>query len=208
MNRSLLFLFLLLPLIAPAQFQKMSEAESASFQKSVNATSEKIKTIASDFIQLKHLDFLDKEIETSGKMVFSEPSNLAWQYEKPYKYSIVFKNNKVYINDAGKKSSMDANASKIFGKLNSLIVGSLSGKLFNDREFEIAFLKSRDRNLARLKPRDAELRKYLREIELYFDPVEHQVTEVRLVESAADYTRIIFKNKRINVAVPGAAFAH
>lgn len=208
MKRKLLLLFVFFPLFAVAQVQKMSDAERDSFRQSVDKASAKIKTIASDFTQLKHLDFLDKEIETSGKMAFSEPSNLVWQYEKPYKYSIVFKNRKIYINDAGRKSAMDANASKIFGKLNNLIVGSLSGKLFDDREFDIVYFKTKDANLARLKPKDAELRKYLNEIELYFDPTDHQVKEVRLIESATDYTKIIFKNKRLNVPVPASAFSH
>ncbi|HEX8015986.1 MAG TPA: outer membrane lipoprotein carrier protein LolA, partial [Flavobacterium sp.] len=50
-----------------AQEQKMTVAEIASFKEDVNVVSRKIKTLSTDFIQYKHLDFLSKDIETSGK---------------------------------------------------------------------------------------------------------------------------------------------
>ena len=68
---------------------------------------------------------------------FREPNSLAWQYKKPYDYSIIFKSGKIYINDEGKKSQMDAKSNKTFAKINKLIVGSVSGQLFDDKEFTI-----------------------------------------------------------------------
>ena len=75
-----------------AQDQKMTAGEMIAFKQSVNEVSMKINTLSTDFVQYKHLNFLSKEIETSGKMVFKEPYLLQWQYKKPYNYSIVFKN--------------------------------------------------------------------------------------------------------------------
>lgn len=109
-----------------AQEQKMTAAEIASFKEDVNVVSKKIKTLSTDFVQYKHLDFLSKDIETSGKMIFKEPSLLQWQYKKPYNYSIIFKNGKILINDEGKKSAVDTGNSKIFGRINKLIVGSVA----------------------------------------------------------------------------------
>ena len=96
------FLLLLFLIVSPfkslAQEQKMSESEIAAFKQSVAVVSKKINTLSTDFIQYKHLDFLSKDIETSGKMVFKEPNLLLWQYKKPYSYSIVFKNGKILNN--------------------------------------------------------------------------------------------------------------
>lgn len=191
-----------------AQEQKMTDVETAAFRQSVNAVSKKIASLATDFTQFKHMDFLSKDIETSGRMFFKEPDKLLWQYKKPYNYTIVFKNGKILINDEGKKSAMDVGASKIFAKLNKLIVGSVSGNLFDDKEFVITCFKTAEFNIARLVPKDATLKKYIRQIELHFDKQAHTVSQVRLVESAQDYTKIVFKNKQNNAKVDDSIFTN
>ena len=194
-------------LTASAQEQKMTASEAAAFRQSVNDVSKKIKTLTTDFVQFKHMDFLSKDIETSGKMSFKEPSLLQWQYKKPYNYSIVFKNGKILINDEGKKSAVDIGNSKIFAKLNKLIVGSVSGNLFDDKEFDIAYFKGKQ-NMARLNPKDAALKKYIKQIELTFDKEDFTVVQVKLLESSEDYTRIVLKNKVINAKIDDAVFTN
>ena len=191
-----------------AQEQKMSETEIAVFKKSVNAVSSKIKSLSTDFVQYKHMDFLAKDIETSGKMFFKEPNLLSWQYKKPYNYSIVFKNGKILINDEGKKSAVDIGNSKIFAKLNKLIVGSVSGDMFDDNEFTISYFKTATTNITKLIPKDASLKKYIKQIELTFDKQDATVIQVRLLESAEDYTKIIFKNKTLNAKVDDSLFTN
>ncbi|WP_281321871.1 outer membrane lipoprotein carrier protein LolA [Flavobacterium aestivum] len=191
-----------------AQEQKMSENEITAFKQSVAQVSKKIKTLSTDFVQYKHLDFLSKDIETSGKMVFKEPNLLLWQYKKPYSYSIVFKNGKILINDEGKKSSVDIGNSKLFGKINKLIVGSVSGDLFDDKEFSISYFKNKDQNITKFIPKDAALKKYIKQIELTFDKTDATVVQVKLLESSADFTRIVLKNKVINAKVDEASFTN
>ncbi|WP_348799550.1 outer membrane lipoprotein carrier protein LolA [Flavobacterium adhaerens] len=190
------------------QEQKMSESEISTFKQSVGVMAKKIKTLTTDFVQYKHLDFLSKDIETSGKMIFKEPNMLLWQYKKPYNYSIVFKNGKIAINDEGKKSAVDIGNSKLFGKINKLIVGSVSGNLFDDKEFSISYFKNKDQNVAKFIPKDATLKKYIKQIELTFDKEDATVVQVKLLESSADYTRIVLKNKIINAKVDEASFSN
>jgi outer membrane lipoprotein carrier protein len=189
-----------------AQEQKMTTAEIASFKEDVNVVSKKIKTLSTDFVQYKHLDFLSKDIETSGKMLFKEPSLLSWQYKKPYNYSIVFKNGKILINDEGKKSAVDIGNSKIFARINKLIVGSVSGNMFDDKEFTISYFKLKGQNVAKFVPKDATLKKYIKQIELTFDKEEATVVQVKLLESSEDYTRIVLKNKVINAKIDDSVF--
>lgn len=201
----MLFLFLFVQ-AGFAQEQKMSAAEITSFKNGVNATAKSTKTLTTDFVQYKHMDFLSKDIETSGKMSFKAPSMLLWQYTKPYQYSIVFKNNKIAINDAGKKSNMDVGSSKMFSKLNKLIVGSVSGDMFDENEFTITFFKTAEYNITRLVPKDATLKKYIAQMELYFDKKANMVAQVKMTEPSKDYTTIVFKNKAINAPVPDSVF--
>ncbi|PXY44983.1 outer membrane lipoprotein carrier protein LolA [Flavobacterium hydrophilum] len=191
-----------------AQEQKMTAAEIAQFKEDVNIVAKKIKSLSTDFIQYKHLDFLSKDIETSGKMFFKEPALLSWQYKKPYNYSIIFKNGKILINDEGKKSAVDIGNSKIFGRINKLIVGSVSGNMFDDKEFIISYFKLKGQNLAKFIPKDATLKKYIKQIELTFDKEEATVVQVKLLESSDDYTRIVLKNKVINAKIDDSVFTN
>ncbi|GGF26012.1 LolA family protein [Flavobacterium limi] len=191
-----------------AQEQKMTPAEITAFKEDVNVVAKKIKTLSTDFVQYKHLDFLSKDIETSGKMFFKEPALLSWQYKKPYNYSIVFKNGKILINDEGKKSAVDMGNSKIFTRINKLIVGSVSGNMFDDKEFTISYFKLKGQNLAKFIPKDATLKKYIKQIELTFDKEEATVVQVKLLESSDDYTRIVLKNKVINAKIDDSVFTN
>ncbi|MCR4032698.1 MULTISPECIES: outer membrane lipoprotein carrier protein LolA [Flavobacterium] len=209
--RTKIFLFLFFTVLnfsLSAQEQKMTAAEIAQFKEDVNVVAKKIKTLSTDFVQYKHLDFLSKDIETSGKMIFKEPSLLQWQYKKPYNYSITFKNGKILINDEGKKSAVDIGNSKIFARINKLIVGSVSGNMFDDKEFTISYFKLKGQNLAKFLPKDATLKKYIKQIELTFDKEEATVVQVKLLESSEDYTRIVLKNKVINAKIDDSVFTN
>ena len=208
MKRSVfLGLLLIMSLSIFAQEQKMSASEISVFKATIEKETKNIKSLKTDFIQYKHLDFLSKDIETSGKMYFKQPNLLNWQYTKPYQYSIVFKNNKVYINDQGNKSTVDAN-SKMFEKINKLIVGSVSGNMFDDKEFAIAYFKSKDAYIAKLTPKTTTIKKYIKQVDLYFPMEEATVSQVKLIEPSGDFTRIVFKNKQINAKVDDSVFTN
>ena len=191
-----------------AQDQKMTAAEIAQFKTTTEKGTKTIKTVKTDFTQYKHLDFLEKDIESSGKMLFKTPSSLNWKYVSPYQYSIIFKNNKIYINDQGNKSTVNSGNSKMFERINKLIVGTVSGNMFDDKEFNIEYFKNKDFNIAKLTPKEATLKKYIKQVYLYFPPNESVVSKVKLIEPSDDYTLIIFKNKVINAPIDDSSFSH
>lgn len=200
-------IFLFFALMGFAQEQKMTNSEITAFKNEVTKETKNIKSLKTDFVQYKHMDFLSKDIETSGKMAFKAPNLLNWQYTKPYQYSIVFKNNKIYINDQGNKSTVDAK-SKMFEKINKLIVGSVSGNMFDDNEFTITYFKTKDYNIAKLFPKTATIKKYIKEVNLFFAENESTVSQVKLIEPSGDYTKIVFKNKQVNAKIDDSAFTN
>lgn len=206
-NKLLFGLLFLFQLSLFAQEQKLTSAEINEFKNSVEKETKNIKSLKTDFVQYKHMDFLSKDIETSGKMAFKAPNLLNWQYTKPYQYSIVFKNNKIYINDQGNKSTVDAK-SKMFEKINKLIVGSVSGNMFDDNEFVITYFKTKDAYIAKLAPKTATVKKYIKQVDLYFPMSDPTVSQVKLIEPSGDYTRIVFKNKQINAKVDDSVFSN
>lgn len=205
-NYFALFILCISSFVSFAQEQKLSDKEIVAFKQTVKEVSKKIKTLSTDFVQYKHLDFLSKDIESSGKMVFVAPNLLQWQYVKPYNYSIVFKNGKILINDEGKKSAVDVGNSKIFGKINKLIAGSVSGDMFDDNEFAISYFKNKTNTITRFIPKDASLKKYIKQIELTFDKEDATVIQIKLLESSQDYTRIVLRNKVLNAKIDNSIF--
>ncbi len=202
--KKILILFYFLSHFALFAQTELTSTEAAQFKRKVVEKNKSIKNMQADFQQKKHLDFMSKDIETFGKMAFLKPDKLNWQYTKPYSYQIVFQKDNITINDEGKVSQIKAD-NKIFKKINALIVNSISGNMFDDKEFTITLWKSNEKTLAKLIAKDKTLQKYIREIHLYFanDAV---VESVKLIEPSNDYTEIIFTNKKINTNLDESVF--
>ncbi|MBZ0328486.1 MAG: outer membrane lipoprotein carrier protein LolA [Altibacter sp.] len=209
MHKSFLILLcLIFPVTLLAQETPMNQAEIAAFKSMVEATSKATSTIKSDFVQYKHLDFLDNDIETSGKLAFKAPGWVKWEYTTPYQYSVIFKDDQMLINDGGTKSSVDIGSSKLFKKLNELIVNSVKGTLFKDEDFKISYLKTTNMNKAIFKPYDKKIANYIASFELVFDRDDGGVIEVKMIEPSGDFTKIIFKNRTLNSSLSDAVFTN
>jgi len=197
MKIRLLFL-LLIPVFSFAQGEKMNEREAIEFRSQAENTATSIEALKTDFVQQKHMSFLSQPIETSGEMFFQTPDKLLWKYTKPYVYSIIFSDNKVHINNDGAKSTIDVGNNKTFEKINQLIVGSVSGNLFDDESFSITIYKGTLYNTAVLVPKTS-IKHYISQLELSFSKTDHTVVEVKLIEPSGDFTHIHFKNKKTNI---------
>ncbi|WP_310992929.1 outer membrane lipoprotein carrier protein LolA [Aequorivita marina] len=206
MRNYFLLFFIGLGIVANAQDRKMSASEVASFKQEVIASAKTTTTITSDFVQYKHLDFLADDVKTSGKMIFKAPNLVKWEYTDPYQYSVIFKEDKLLINDGGTKSKVDIGNNKLFKKLNQLIVNSVKGNMFNDADFSISFFKSATYNKAVFIPKDKKIGNYIASFELLFHKDDAQVYEVKMVEPSQDFTRIIFENRILNTPINDTVF--
>ncbi len=209
MLNKLLFLIVILLTLAPSSIGQevpLSADQAIAFRTEAMQAAAKIETIASDFVQKKHLDFLANDIETFGKMLFKAPGLIKWEYTEPFEYSVLFKDDKLFINDGGNKSDVDLTKNKTFQSLNDLIAKSIKGDLFDEERFDISYFKNEGDYLVRFLPKDRQLREYIKAFELSFDGKTANVTSVKIVEPTDDYTHIIFKNRQINGEVPDEEF--
>ena len=55
-------------------------------------------------------------------------------------------------------------------------------------------------------PKDATLKKYIKQMELYFDKKGNMVSQVKMTEPSNDYTTIVFKNKVTNAQIADSVF--
>ncbi len=204
----LLLFFILIGTSIQAQETAMNASENASFKEKVIASAKNTKTIKTDFVQYKHLDFLADDVKTSGKMVFKTPNLVKWEYTNPYKYSVIFKEDQLLINDGGTKSEVNIGNSKLFKKLNQLIVNSVKGNMFNDADFTVSFFKTPKHTKAVFTPKDKKIASYIASFELLFNKDDAQVHEVKMIEPSQDFTRIIFSNRTLNSTVDDSVFSN
>lgn len=185
----------------------MTNEEANDLRIMVSNFSKTINTITSDFVQYKHLSFLDNEIETSGKLLFKTPGIVKWEYKKPFNYSVLFKEGMLYINDEGNKSEFDIDSNKIFRQLNNLIINSVKGDMFDDSEFTIEYFKKDISSVVYFYPKDRKLADIIKAFQITFN-FEGAVIEVTIVEESNDYTKIVFTNKDFNKDLPDALFSN
>lgn len=207
-NFYFLIYFLFVGSLLMAQETSMNPTEVSAFKQKVIDASQSTKTITSDFDQFKHLDFLANDVKTSGKMVFKAPNQVKWAYTKPYQYNVVFTEDQLLINDGGTKSKVDIGNSKLFKKLNELIVNSVKGNMFSDADFDVTFLKSAKYNKAVFIPKDKKIAEYIASFELLFNRDDAQVYEVKMIEPSKDFTQIIFSNRILNSGIDDSVFSN
>ncbi|MBC8770141.1 outer membrane lipoprotein carrier protein LolA [Arenibacter sp. BSSL-BM3] len=208
--RNVLFLIVLFSHVSLliAQESNMDNAEIVRFKSMINETSKATTTIQSNFTQYKHLDFLSNDIITEGKMAFKAPNMVKWEYLKPFEYSVIFKDDKLLINDSGTKSNVDLGNSALFKKLNELIINSVKGNLFQDSDFSMDYYKSPNYYKVIFIPKDEKIKGYIASFILLFDKKNADVLEVKMIEPSKDFTRIVFTDRLINKPLDNEVFTN
>lgn len=184
----------------------MSTSEAEALKTKVKALSDETKTITSDFVQYKHLDFLSNDIKSEGKLAFKSPSTVKWEYVKPFAYAVLFKNETLFINDDGNKSDMDMGSNKIFKQLNQLITASIKGDMFDASEFHVSYFKNDGDSEVHFMPKDPQFAEFIKVFHIIFT-TKGEVQEVKMIEPSGDYTRIVFSNRTTNKPLSDAIFA-
>lgn len=185
----------------------MTIPELKSFVTQVVTDSKNIQTLQADFTQTKTNDMLAKPVISKGKMAMQMPNTLSWKYISPTPISLISKNGKMYINNRGRKSEFDAK-SKMFEKINKLMVGSANGSMFTDPDFYVLYFKDNGKNIARFLPKTKQLTRYVKQLELYFPAGLPTVSQVKMTDANGDLTTIDFRNVKTNAALPADAFTN
>lgn len=205
-----IYVFLVFLLSSTVGFSqdKLSDSEQNAMKQKVMKAAQSTKSIQSDFNQTKRLSALENDIISEGKLYFKAPNMVKWEYIKPYSNVAVFKNDQLLVNNEGKKDEMDLSSNRLFKSLNTMIVNSIKGDMFDETQFEISYFGIANGYLVKFIPKDKRLKKFIAAFELKFDKKSAQVTEVRLIEPNNDDTTIVFKNKKLNGSIPDSVFTN
>ena len=184
----------------------MSTSEAHTLKATVKSLSAETRTITADFVQYKHLDFLSNDIKSEGKLAFKSPNMVKWEYVKPFDYSVLFKDETLFINDNGNKSDMDMGSNKIFKQLNQLITASIKGDMFDASEFEVSYFKNDGGSEVRFNPKDKQFAEFIKSFHITYN-TKGEVQEVKMIEPSDDYTLIVFSNRATNQPLSDAVFS-
>jgi outer membrane lipoprotein-sorting protein len=129
-----------------------------------------------------------------------------WEYTEPYKYIIVLANNKVQIKDEEKKSEYDMASNKSFKQINDMMIQLVQGTVFNSGMYSFQFKENAQTYFIELTPIDKKLKTYFQKINLFFDKITFDVTQMKMIEVGGDYTTIKFSNKKLNQPIAADKF--
>lgn len=198
--------FLFFHFLSQAQKKIMLPEEIAHFKTEIAQRTTNLKTLSGEFLQKKHMAFLQNDIESSGRFYFVAPDKIKWAYANPYRYSVIFKNGKIFIDNEGEKNTIDIGKNKLLDKLNKLIVNSINGKMLESNDFKIMYHQNADYFIANLLPTDPVVLKLFKEIVLTFDKTDYKIHRVKLVEPSDDYTQIYFTKLKTNAPIEDSVF--
>lgn len=186
--------------------QFVSMKDVAGFRKGIEGMAKSTSTIKASFKQEKYMSILSNKLDSEGGISFKKPGLLKWQYNTPYQYAITLNGKSILINDQGKVKTFDIASSQAFKQMNELIINSVQGNVLDEKRFDIKYLESKEVYLAKLFPKDAQMKKFLAEINIYFNKNDYSVETIKLIEPEKDYTLINFYNKKLNSTISDEVF--
>ncbi|MBL4745641.1 MAG: outer membrane lipoprotein carrier protein LolA [Flavobacteriaceae bacterium] len=191
-----------------SQQTALDSQKAMEVKKGVMRSAQATRTIVADFVQAKHLSFLSKDIISKGNLIFKDPNLIKWSYSTPFVYSVIFKENNLLINDAGKKSNIDLSSTKMFKQLNTLIAKSIKGDMFDEQKFDIQYFKTKNNYVVTFTSKEEAMHSFIKKFELTFDGKTYQVMKIKMIESPEDYTLITFTSLLVNKDVNDEVFTH
>ncbi|NLX71933.1 MAG: outer membrane lipoprotein carrier protein LolA [Bacteroidales bacterium] len=204
-NILIVFAFMALPL--PAQQKGFTPvADYPALEQEINNNSLKIKSISSDFVQEKKMEYLDEVIVSKGNFWYKHESKLRWQYNEPYEYIIAINNGKFLLKDKGNVKVYDVASNPAFKEMNDLILRIARGTLAGDKRFKIEAFEDKDSYLLKLTPVDDNLKKFIHTTEVFLSKSDLAADRVVMHESGSDYTVIQFINRKINNEIADTVF--
>lgn len=189
------------------QSTSLSASEIQDLKKKVAAQAAGMQSLESDFVQLKHLDFVDKAIKSAGKLYFKNPQHIRWEYTSPFSYYVVFDETRMFVNDGGNTKDVNLASNTLLRDINKILAGTVQGDaIFDDKRFNIVYHRVAAQYRATFIPKEKALAKYVKQIEMTFDPRSYLVTQIKMVEPSMDYTEITFSGQKQNTPIPDEKF--
>ncbi|MDR1561465.1 MAG: outer membrane lipoprotein carrier protein LolA [Dysgonamonadaceae bacterium] len=174
----------------------------------ISAASAKMTSLTCIFEQEKSLSILNEKIISEGRMYYSSPDRLLWEYTSPYAYTFLLNNNRILMQaENGKRNVIDVRSSRMFREIVRIMMLGISGNGLTDiKSFTFRYFCSKTLWQVELLPVQKEVKKIFASILLTFNTQDYTVDRVEMTEHNGDKTIISLKNKVFNEPLDNALF--
>lgn len=196
-----LFVISLLPTAQPAKTQGPGIVVTGIQKKYAS-----INDLSSSFTQVTRIKDLDEKIASSGKVWFKKPGMMKWQYEEPWKDTIVSDGKKVWYFDSRENQATEMEIESVWANsLGSYTIISILEDL--DSLFDVRpGAKSTDGQgniLLDLKQKNQEQSK---QVTIAVDPKTYMLREIIIGDIFGNTTLIKLGIAEVNLGIPNSFF--
>ena len=187
--------YLLLCLGLQAQEGQLLSAErSTAVMGRITQATTAIQSMQCRFTQTKQSPLLAQAAVAQGRMSYTRPSSLRWEYTAPYDYVLVVEGDSVSMTSQGKKAPSAAWKSGV-NRMTGMVMSSLNGqRLFDQRLFDISLYELSDCYRAVMKPKRKDMRRMFASLTFYFNKQSVLVERVELSEGEGTTTTLQFES--------------
>jgi outer membrane lipoprotein-sorting protein len=191
-------LFVAMDLFASAQTQ-LSESQGQEIMASLTEAASSMQTMQCRFVQSKTMAMLAEPSVSEGKMYFSSPNRLRWEYLTPYSFALVVNGERIVKVTDGKAEVLDGNSGRMYQGIVGMIMGSASGKkLFDTSAFDVVLYDDGACWKAEMTPKRRDMKRMFSQLVFHFDKKSQVIDHVEFIEPKGDKTEIRFEEVRLN----------
>lgn len=197
---ALLATFLLLT-AQPARAQ-----DAAAIVSSIQKKYASINDLNSRFTQETRIKDLEEKVLSSGKVWFKKPSMMKWQYEEPWKDTIVSDGKKVWYFDSRENQVAETEIDSVWaGSLGSYTVISILEDL--DRLFDVRLgAGSTDEQGNILLDLKQKKQEHSKQVTIAVDPKTHMLRKIIIGDIFGNTTIIELGTAEVNLNIPDSFF--
>ncbi len=188
----------------PKGFQAVKNV--APFQASLSQANAAKQTIASDFSQVKNLSLLADKIKSKGKFYFKREDKVRIEYTSPYSYLLVMNGGQLMVKDEQKSNKINTRNSKTMQSVNRVMIDCMRGTVFQNPDFKVASYENGQSYLLSLAPVTDAMKKMFKQIDVYMDKKNFDVSRLTMTENGGDFTDMDFSNTQHNTALNESLF--
>ena len=187
---------------------ELTDARKQEVIARINSAVSRLHTMSCSFVQTKHLSLLSDKMVSEGRMYYSQPDRLRWEYTSPYKYLFIFNGNKVYVGNDSRKDVIDTNTNKIFKEVARIMMSTVTGTaLSNAADFDTEAAEEKGSWVVTLVPRKKEMHRMFAKITMTFSKSASMISELSIYEKNGDRTDIKFKDVLSDAKVDESLFS-
>lgn len=188
-----------------AQYTPVSNP--ASVQQALAGNAAKTQSISSDFTQIKNMKMLNDKVSSKGKFYFKQKDRVRIEYTQPFQYLLIMNGGMIVVKENGKISKINTRNSLTMQSVNRVMMDCMRGTVFNNKDFSVKALASSTQYLLKLSPVNAAMKGLFKNIDVYINKADNNVSKLVMTENNGDYTEMTFTNKKINTALSDALFS-